>query len=110
MTQTLGRARGFMQGFTNGQKAVVIVGVLALAMGAFALSRWMSQPDWAPLYGSLSGEDANAVTEQLNSDGVPYKLADGGSTILVPQAQVYQERIALSGQGLPAGADGEGWS
>lgn len=110
MTQTLGRARGFMQGFTNGQKAVVVVGVLALAMGAFALSRWVATPDWAPLYGSLSGEDANAVTEQLNSDGVPYKLADGGATILVPQQEVYQERIALSGQGLPAGDSGEGWS
>ena len=110
MTQTLGRARGFMSGFTNGQKAVVVVGILALAMGAFALSRWISQPTWAPLYGSLSGEDASAVTEQLTSDGVPYKLTDGGSTILVPQAQVYQERINLSGQGLPAGSGEDGWS
>jgi flagellar M-ring protein FliF len=110
MTQTLGRARGFMAGFTNGQRAVVIVGVLALAMGAFALSRWVSQPSWTPIYGNLSGSDANAVVEQLTADGVKYKLTDGGSTILVPQSQVYAERIALSGKGLPAGDNGDGWS
>jgi flagellar M-ring protein FliF len=111
MTQTLGRAKGFMSGFTNGQKAVVIVGVVALAMGAFALSRWVAQPNWAPLYGNLSGADASAVTQQLNADGVKYTLADGGATILVPQAQVYAERIALSGKGLPAGDNGgSGWS
>lgn len=99
-----------MEGFTPGQRSVVVVAVLALLMGAFALSRWVAQPSWAPLYGGLSGADANAVVEQLNADGVPYQLANGGSTILVPQDQVYAERVSLSGQGLPAGEGNDGWS
>ena len=110
MTQTAARARGFMSGFTSGQRSVVIVGGLALVLGAFALTRWVAQPTWAPLYGNLSGNDANAIVDQLRSDGVQYKLTDGGATILVPQSQVYDERVALSGKGLPASDSGGGWS
>jgi hypothetical protein len=33
------RARGFMAGFTTGQKAVVVVAVLLLALGTVALTR-----------------------------------------------------------------------
>jgi flagellar M-ring protein FliF len=70
----------------------------------------VSQPTWAPLYGNLSGADASAVVEQLNTDGIKYKLADGGSTVLIPQDQVYDERIAISGKGLQPTDGGDGWS
>lgn len=33
---------------------------------------------------------------------MPYQLADGGATVLVPQSQVYDLRVSLSGKGLPA--------
>ena len=79
------RARGFMAGFTNGQKAIVVVAVLLLALGTVALSRWVTQPSLTPLYGNLSGADANSIVEDLQSQGVQYELADGGTTVLVPQ-------------------------
>jgi flagellar M-ring protein FliF len=110
MTQTMGRAKGFMDGFTPGQRSVVIVAVIGLLMGAFALSRWVSQPNWAPLYGNLSGGDASAVVEELTANGIKYKLADGGATVLVPADQVYAERVALSGKGLPSGEGEGGWA
>ena len=110
MTQTANRAKGFMEGFTPGQRSVVIVSAIALLMGAFALSRWVAQPSWTPLFGNLSGADASAVVDQLNADGIKYKLADGGATVLVPQNVVYDERVALLGKGLPSGEGGDGWS
>jgi flagellar M-ring protein FliF len=110
MTQVTNRAKGFMEGFTPGQRSVVIVAAIALLMGAFALSRWVSQPSWTVLFGNLSGADASAVTEELGASGVQYKLADGGSTVLVPQDQVDATRVALSGQGLPSGEGSDGWS
>jgi flagellar M-ring protein FliF len=99
-----------MSGFTAGQRSVVVVVGLAVVIGAIALSRWVAQPSWTPLYGNLSGTDASAVVEQLNTDGVPYKLTDGGATVLVPQSQVYDVRVALSGKGLPSGDGQNGWS
>jgi flagellar M-ring protein FliF len=110
MTQTLGRVRGLLAGFTPGQKAVVAVAVIGLVMGAVALTRYMSQPEWTPLYGNLAGEDANSIVEELKTQGVPYQLADGGRTVLVPQAQVYDLRVAMSGKGLPAGDSEGGYS
>lgn len=101
------RARGFMAGFTTGQKAVVVVAVLLLALGTLFLTRWITQPTLVPLYGGLSGEDANAIVEELTAQSVPYELADSGSTILVPQQQVYDLRVSMAGQGLPA-TQGEG--
>lgn len=107
---TLAKAKSFAEGFTPGQRSIVIVSVIALLMGAFVISRWAAQPSWTPLYGNLAGADADAVVTQLTADGVKYKLADGGATVLVPQSQVYAERIAMSGKGLPAGDTQGGWS
>jgi len=107
LDKTLGRARGALAGFTPGQRGVVLVAVAALLLGAYALSRWVSQPQWTPLFGNLSGADANSIVEQLSADGVEYRLTDGGATVLVPQSSVYDLRVRLSGQGLPsAGAEG----
>lgn len=100
------RARDSFAAFTAGQKAVALVGGSALLIAAFLVFRWVSAPAYAPLYSNLSGEDASAVVDQLDSQGVPYKLAAGGNTIMVPQSDVYSARIALSGKGLPASSDG----
>lgn len=100
MTQTFGRLRSLMKGFTPGQTGVIVVAVLGLILGAVFLTRWVAQPTWTPLFTNLSGSDASAIVEQLKSDNVQYKLADGGSTVLVPQAQVYDLRVAMSGKGL----------
>ncbi len=57
------------------------------------------------LFNNLSGEDASAIVENLTAEGVTYELADGGATIMVPKDQVYDLRIQMSGQGLPANSD-----
>jgi len=88
--------------FTPGQKAVTIFAVVALVIGGYFFANWAGQPTYAPLFSGLAPADANAIVDQLNSDGVTYKLSDGGSTILVPQDQVYAERIKVSAAGLPS--------
>ncbi len=109
MTKTLGRASGLLKGFTPGQRGVILVAALALVLGAVGLSRWAAQPSWTVLYSNLSGTDANAIVEQLRSDNVQYKLADGGGTVLVPQVQVYDLRVSLAGKGVSP-SDGNSYS
>src|SRR5712671_2338437 len=70
--------------FTPGQKAVTLVGIVVLGVGGFLFATWASAPTFAPLFS---------------------KLSDGGATILVPQSQVYDLRLKMAGQGLPAQAD-----
>jgi len=91
--------------FTPGQKAVTILGVLVLAIGGYFFSTWAAQPTYAPLFSNLAPADASAIVDKLAAAGTPYKLSDGGATIEVPQAQVYDMRVKMAGQGLPAQTD-----
>lgn len=100
------QGKNFVDGFTPGQKAMTILGVIAVVLASMAFSHWSSPTDYAPLYTSLSGADAGKVTQALDSAGVKWKLTDGGATVLVPSDQVYKQRVALSAKGLPSNADG----
>ncbi|MEV1288091.1 flagellar basal-body MS-ring/collar protein FliF [Micromonospora sp. NPDC049679] len=91
--------------FTAGQKAVTVFAVVALAVGGVLFANWAATPSYAPLFNNLAATDASAITEKLTAAGTPYRLADGGQTILVPQDQVYDVRLQMSGEGLPAQAD-----
>ena len=95
--------------FTAGQKAVAVVGSLALLLAGVMVFRWASTPSYSPLFTNIAPADASAVIDQLESSGTPYQLTDGGGTILVPRDQVYDARIQLSGEGLPSqGSEGYG--
>ena len=78
-------------------------------LGAVVVTRFAAQPTWTPLFSNLSGTDTSAVVDQLKSQGVSYQLTNGGATVLVPEAQVYDLRVSLAGKNLPAGDSG-GWS
>ncbi|GAA1907705.1 flagellar basal-body MS-ring/collar protein FliF [Lapillicoccus jejuensis] len=92
--------------FTPGQKVTAILGTAALLFGAVLLYGWVSAPQYAPLFTNMSPKDASAVVAKLDAQGTKYQISGGGGTILVPQDEVYKDRIALSGDGLPSGADG----
>ena len=109
MKDTISRAmarhqRTFMA-FTTGQKVVAVVGTVALLLAGFMIFKWASTPSYAPLYSNLSSTDASAVIDKLDSQGVPYKLTNGGNTVMVPKDKVYATRISLSGEGLPSSSD-----
>src|SRR5215213_6808012 len=91
--------------FSIGQKAATVCTVLVLAVGGYAFSTWAARPSYAPLYSNLAATDASAIVDKLKAGGTPYQLADGGQTILVPQDKVYELRLTMSGEGLPAGKD-----
>jgi len=105
MNRLLARSRQVFNALTVSQRMAVVVGTAALLVGAFLVFRWVSTPSYAPLYTDLSGADASAVVDELEAQGIPYEISDGGGTVMVPRSDVYSTRIALSGQGLPAGSD-----
>src|SRR4051794_1140286 len=97
------KASSALSGFSTGQKAVTGLAVVGLIAGAFMFSGWASKPSYSPLFTNLDASDAAAITQKLNSSKIPYKLGDGGQSVLVPQNQVYQQRLNLSAAGLPTG-------
>lgn len=64
---------------------------------------WTRTPTFSVLYTNISERDGGNVIAALQQMNVPFKLADGGGAILVPQQQVHELRMRLASQGLPKG-------
>src|SRR4051794_36070302 len=90
-----------VRGFSIAQRTIALIGIAAVVLGTVALVSWLSKPSYSPLFSGLQAADANSIVEQLRADGVPYQLADGGGTVMVPQDKVYDERLKAAANGLP---------
>src|SRR4051812_22643647 len=98
------RVADTFRSFTAGQKAVTAAALIALIVGAYFFATWASKPTYSALFSNLSTKDAGAIVESLQKSGTKYELANDGQTVLVPQDQVNDLRLSLSGQGLPGDA------
>src|SRR5687767_5469814 len=103
LEQVKSRALRVYNGFTPGQRTITVLAVAGLLIGGMMFAKWAATPTMVPLFTSLNAEDAAGITESLTGKGVPYELADGGSSVLVPQDKVYQLRVDLSAEGMPTG-------
>ena len=90
-----------LAGFTAGQKAMTVLALIAVLLGGVLFTSWATQPSLVPVFTNLESSDAAAITEELTTRGTQYELAEGGTTVLVPQKDVYQLRLDLSAAGLP---------
>ena len=74
MNDTMRRVQQQLVAFSVAQRVIGILLVIGLALGGFVVFRWASAPTYAPLFGSLAGEDASAIVDKLDADGVKYQL------------------------------------
>jgi len=76
---------------------------LALAVfGALGGFVWyMNQVAWRPLYAGMSEADAGMTARRLDELQIRYKLASGGTTILVSEGELDSVRLRLAAEGLP---------
>ncbi len=73
--------------------------VLALlAIGYFLFLR----TDYVALAQDLRPADASAIVAELDKRGIPYRLRDGGSTVLVAEGQADATRVAIAGSDAAA--------
>lgn len=87
------------------QRVFAVLLGAGLVLAAIALTQWINKPQMSPLFTNLSPTDAAAIVDELNSSGVPYELTAGGSTILVPNSQLYDTRLRVASEGLLANSD-----
>lgn len=81
--------------------AAAIVGIVAFLIFMVVYTAQKKTDDsYEILFNSLSSEDAAKVVEQLEKDGIVYKLEDN-NVIKVPKDIVYKERITIASMGIP---------
>lgn len=95
--------RQFFSSMSQRTRLAFVVGILLIAGIVGAASWWIMHPPYGVLFRDLRESDAAEISTSLDQMQVPYRLADEGKTILVPEAQVYETRMKLVSQGVPKG-------
>ena len=97
-----------MQGLINTLKSlgpgrIIALGLVAaglIGLFAYIISRFGST-EMTPLFAGLEPTDSTAIVAELDSRGIEYELVNGGTSILVPPAEVARLRLDLAADGLP---------
>jgi flagellar M-ring protein FliF len=81
---------------------MLALAILGVVVGGYLFMSWAGKPTYAPLFSNLSSSDAASMTQKLSANKIPYQLTEGGQQIMVPQADVYQQRLDMAAAGLPS--------
>ncbi|MEV8473432.1 flagellar basal body M-ring protein FliF [Ralstonia pickettii] len=84
-------------------RLLMMIGGAALVAVIAAAMLWSRGPDYRVLYSNVSDSDGGAIIAALQQMNVPYRFAEGGTAIMVPETSVHEARLKLASQGLPKG-------
>lgn len=105
--QLIAQLAAVWQRLSLSQKVITtsLVGFTFVAL--FTLIFWShstvsSSAGYKTLYSDLELEEISLITEKLNESGYKYKLEDDGRTILIETKSLYEARMVLAREGLPA--------
>lgn len=87
--------------FPSVRVLAAIFGGVAVLLGAWYFLAL--RQGYAPLYSDLRPADAAAIVAELEDQNIRYKLAEGGSQILVPAAQLDSARLHMASPELHLG-------
>ncbi len=59
------------------------------------------EPDLAVLFTNMEDEDVQAIMTRLETQKIPYSLAPGANTLMVPTNRVHELRMQFAADGLP---------
>lgn len=91
----------YWQEKTTKQKGIFIGSVLIFIIFIVTLIYFVTYTPMVPLYSNLTPKETGSIKEALDARGVPSKIADDGTTILVPEDQVETLLVELAAEGIP---------
>ena len=91
----------FWDRLSSPQKIITVLAPLVVAVALVSLITWAGRPQYVAIFTKQSDTDAGAITTKLKDLKADYKLADNGSTIMVPQQSAADLRLQLASAGLP---------
>ncbi len=90
-----------LRSWATGRRLALVGAIAALLVATVVAAVLVLHTKYAVLFTRLNEADASVAVEKLKASRTPYRLADGGTTILVPADRVYDTRLALVSQGMP---------
>lgn len=89
----------------GGRNMLIGAGAAAAIAVAAGVWMWSQKTEYRVLFSNFSDRDGGAIVASLQQMNVPYKFAEGGGAILVPENMVHDARLKLASQGLPKGGN-----
>jgi flagellar M-ring protein FliF len=84
-----------------GKRVAIVLAAAAVFVTLVIVAIRAGNPQYVPLYTGLEERDAAELVAALRDAGVGYRLAENGTAVFVPQADVHQVRLEMAAQGLP---------
>ena len=101
LQEYIDQLKGLWEKLNKRAKIIIAVSVLGVILALSFLVIWSGGSSYKPLFSQLNPQDADAIIDRLDEKGTEYKLAENGSTIMVPASTVYKTRLEMAGEGLP---------
>lgn len=101
LTNIKTNASQFWTSRTKGQKGALIGSVLGVVIIAVVITFFATRTNFVPLYNDLSPTEIGKIKGVLDTQGVTYEIAPGGTSILVPEEQVDGLLVQLAAEGYP---------
>jgi flagellar M-ring protein FliF len=100
---TLERLRAIWVNLPANSKMVAVLVTVGFVVATVVTVQWANRAIYTTLYTGLAAEEAGEIVDQLTTLGVPYRISNGGTAILVPETQVQSTRLKMAAQGYPHG-------
>ncbi|MHC4592525.1 MAG: flagellar basal-body MS-ring/collar protein FliF, partial [Planctomycetota bacterium] len=87
-----------------GHKVILVLLCIICIGSIVAVVFWAGQPDYQILYTDLSAKECASLVAGLKDAGVPVRIADGGSAVMVGSGSIHEARMAAAEKGVPGSA------
>jgi flagellar M-ring protein FliF len=85
-----------------GHKLILVL-LCVLSVGAVAaVVMWAGEPDFVIAYTDLTAKDCAALISGLKDAGIPARVAEEGTAVMVPSARMHEARMAAAEKGIAA--------
>lgn len=95
------KLREYWDGRSKKQRIAIIGSTLGIIAVITVISILFTRTTMVPLYSDLSPSETGSIKESLDERRIKSEIADGGTTIKVPQEQVNTLKVELAAQGIP---------
>ncbi|MFE4521261.1 flagellar basal-body MS-ring/collar protein FliF [Cytobacillus firmus] len=105
MKETLQRYIGKLKeywGSRSKKQKTIMISAAAICIMLIAAAAFLStRTNLVPLYSNLTPSETGTIKESLDTRGIVSEIADGGTTIKVPEESVDTLKVELAAEGIP---------
>ena len=94
------RFQEFFGPLSMAQRSMFVGLVLVIVLFVGMLFYWALKPDYTLLFGSMHAETATEVIEELEDQGIRYRLENDGRSVYVPTEKVHELRLRMASTGV----------